>query len=161
MPARYPVPETGAIREILADLLGREVTVTEGSPLQLERDTPAVVADYETDAGALAVLVVSDLRLSNALGAALTMVPPSVVEEAVKKWQIDDENIENLREVVNIMTRLFNCDDTPHLKFTTVHRLPGELPEPTRALLEAPSARRALDVGVEEYGTGKLVVLCG
>jgi hypothetical protein len=160
VPANHPIPSASGVRAILADLLGREVSVTPGSPLALERDTPAIVADYESDEGPLGVVVLSDLQLSNSLGAALTMVPPSAVAEAVKKWQIDDANVENLREVVNIMTRLFNCDDTPHLRFRTVHRLPGDdLPEETRAVVDEPRARRDLDVFVEEYGTGKLAIL--
>ena len=154
------MPSVEGIRAILGDLLGRGVTATLGEPLPLERDTPAIVADYETDDGTLAVVVLSDLRLSNSLGAALTMVPASAVEEAITRWQIDDANVENLREVVNIMTRLFNCDDTPHLKFRDVHRLPGDLPEETRAVLDEPLARRNLDIVVEEYGPGKLAVLC-
>ena len=159
MPCNYPMPSADRIREILADLLGREVSVGAGQPITLERDTPGVVADYETDDGSLAVVVLADLRLSNSLGAALTMVPPAAVEEAVKKWQIDEANVENLREVANIMTRLFNCDDTPHLKFRGVHQLPGELPVETRAVLDEPLARRNLDVVVEEYTPGQLAIL--
>ena len=159
MPTNYPVPSGDNLRAILADLLGRGVTVGKGDPIALERDTPAVIADFVSDDGPLAVLCLADLRLANSLGAALTMVPPSAVEEAVKKWQIDDTCIENFQEVANIMTRLFNSDDTPHLRFRQVHKLPADLPEETAELLREPLARRNLDVNVEDYGAGKLAVI--
>ena len=159
MPCNYAFPKAEAIRQIISDLLGREVTVTKGAAPTLERDTPAVVSDYVDDNGAIAAICITDLRLSNALGAALTMVPPSTVEAAVAKWQIEETNLENLSEIVNIMARLFNHDDCVHLRWRHAHPLPGELPEAATALLQAPLARRDYDVVVEEYGAGSLSVL--
>lgn len=161
MPTNYPVPSPDSIRVILADLLGRTLTVSKGDPIALERDTPAVIADFVSDDGPLAVMCLADLRLANSLGAALTMVPPSAVDEAVKKWQIDETCIENFQEVANIMTRLFNSDDTPHLRFRQVHKLPVDLPDEASGLLKQPLARRNLDVNVEDYGSGKLAVIVG
>ena len=96
MPCTHAFPKAEAIRQIIADLLGREVIVIKGIAAVLERDTPAVVSDYVDDSGRIAALCITDLRLSNALGAALTMVPPSTVEAAVAKWQIEETNMENL-----------------------------------------------------------------
>ena len=159
MPTNYPFPRPESIRQISGDLLGREVTVVKSELMPLERDTPAVIADYTCDTGAVAALCVTDLRLSNALGAALTMVNPATVEAAVTKWKIEEANLENLNEIVNIMARLFNSDDCDHLRWTTSHTLPGELPPEVTTLLREPLARRDYDVTVEEYGTGKLAIL--
>ena len=161
MPCNYAFPKAEAIRQIVADLLGREITITKGMPAVLERDTPAVVSDYVNDEGSIAAVCITDLRLSNALGAALTMVPPSAVEAAVAKWQIEEANLENLNEIVNIMARLFNHDDCTHLRWQNAHTLPGEIPEATSALMKAPLARRDYDVVVEEYGAGSLAILVG
>lgn len=159
MPTNFPFPKPESIRQIVSDLLGREVTIVRGDPLVLERDTPAVVSDYVADDGRIAALCLTDLRLSNALGAALTMVPPQQVDEIVKKWVVDEQNLENLAEIVNIMARLFNSDDCEHLKWNTTHTLPGNLPEGTAELMKAPLARRDYDVTLDEYGSGKLSVL--
>jgi hypothetical protein len=159
VPTNYPFPRADTIKQIIGDLLGREITVVPGDTLVLERDTPAVVSDYIADSGEIAVVCLTDLRLSNALGAALTMVPPSQVDDVVKKWVIDEMNLENLAEIVNIMARLFNSDDCMHLKWHKAHTLPGELPEDTAEFMKAPLARRDFDVTVEEYGAGKLALL--
>ena len=161
MPCNYAFPKPEAISQIISDLLGRDVTVTKGSTLVLERDTPAVVSDYVNDKGEIAAICITDLRLSNALGAALTMVPPSAVETAVQKWQIEEANLENLAEIVNIMARLFNHDDCTHLRWMKTHAVPSKLPDETAELLNKPHARRDYDVAVEEYGTGTLAVLVG
>lgn len=159
MPTHYPFPRAESIKQIIGDLLGREVTVVRGDTLALERDTPAVISDYTTDDGSVAAICITDLRLSNALGAALTMVSPDAVEAAVKKWKIDEQNLENLAEIVNIMARLFNHDDCDHLRWSQTHTLPGELPAEITTLMREPLARRDFDVIVEEYGAGKLSVL--
>lgn len=161
MPTNYPFPKPESIRQIISDLLGREITVVAGDTLTLERDTPAVVSDYVADDGAIAAICMTDLRLSNALGAALTMVPPAQVDDVVKKWVIDEMNLENLAEIVNIMARLFNSDDCMHMKWNKAHTLPGQLPDETAELMKSPLARRDFDVTVDEYGSGKLVVLVG
>lgn len=158
MATHYPVPRPDAVQEILGDLLGRTVKVTPAEPLVLERDTPAVVADYHSDAGPLAVVCITDLRLSNMLGAALTMVPASTVEDAVKKWQIEETNLENLAEVVNIMARLFNSDDTPHLRWKAVNKLPGSLESTLSELVKSPLGRRDYEVEIDEYGTGRMAI---
>jgi hypothetical protein len=159
MPANYPMPQPDRVSEVLADLMGRSVTVARTRAVELGGDRPAAVADYHADSGTVGVLCVADIRLANALGAALTMVTPEAVEDAVASKAIDESTIENFREVVNVMTSLFNSSDTPHVKFNDVHRLPSTLPEPAARLLEAPRGRRDFDVTVDEYGTGTLSVL--
>ncbi len=161
MPTNFPFPKPDEIRRIITDLLGREVTVVSGDEQVPERDTPAVVADYIADDGTIAAICMTDLRLSNALGAALTMVPPAQVDDMVKKLVIDEQNLENLSEIVNVMASLFNSSDCEHLKWNAAHTLPGELPAETSTLLKTPRARRDYDVTLDEYGSGKLSVLVG
>ena len=161
VPTNHPFPKADSIRRVIADLLGREVTVTPGDALVLERATPAVVSDYVTADGRIAAMCITDLRLSNALGAALTMVSVRHVDDAVKQRVVDHQNLDNLAEIVNIMARLFNSADCALLEWNRAHALPGDVPDATTALLKAPRARRDYDVTLEEYGSGKLAILVG
>jgi len=163
MPTNFPMPAQDRVRDVLADLMGRTVTVARTAPVPVEIDGPGPVAlaDYAADGGEIGVLCVADLRLTNALGAALTMVAPAAVDEAVERLRIDDPTIDNFREVVSVLTSLFNTSDTPHVKFREVHRLPSELPADTVHLLESPRGRRDFDVSVEDYGTGRLSLFIG
>jgi len=159
MPANFPMPAPERVSEVLADLMGRGVTVARTRTVEIGGGRPAALANYQIDAGDVGVVCVADIRLANALGAALTMVSPEAVEDAVASKTIDESTIENFREVVNVMTSLFNSGDTPHVKFHEVHCLPAELPAETATLLESPRGRRDFDVTVDEYGTGTLSVL--
>jgi hypothetical protein len=161
MPANYPVPAHERLRDVLTDLMGRAVAVDRVRPVDLGGGRPAALADYATDVGAIGVVCVADVRLTNALGAALTMVSPSIVEDAIAAMSIDQPTVDNFREVVNVLTTLFNSQDTPHVKFRNVHCLPTQLPAETAKLLESARARRDFDVHVEDYGTGTLSVLVG
>lgn len=160
MACNHPFPKPALIQQIIKDLLGREVSVVKGAPQVIERDTPVAIADYVADGGLVGAVVITDLHLSNALGAALTMVPMAAVETAVQKWQLDETNMENLSEIVNIMARVFNHDDFEHMRWSKTHPQPGPIPDETAALIKNPLARGDYDVTIEEYGTGKLAVLC-
>ena len=161
MPANFPIPADDRVRDVLGDLMGRSVSVTRVPGLELDLGRPAAIADYELDTGKVGVLCVADIRLANALGAALTMVAPGAVDDAIANLTLEDSTIDNLREVVNVMTSLFNTNDTPHVKFRDVRRLPSQLPAETAQLLGSPRARRDFDITVESYGTGTLSVLVG
>jgi hypothetical protein len=161
MPTNFPLPAQERVREVLTDLMGRAVTVARTAAVDLEGARPGACADYEAAPGAIGVICVADLRLTNALGAALTMVAPAVVEDAVSKQTIDAPTIDNFREVVNVLTTLFNTPDTAHVKFRDVHTLPSQLPGDTALLLHTPRARRDFEVEVEDYGSGLLTVLVG
>jgi hypothetical protein len=161
MPTNFPMPAPERVSEVLADLMGRGVTVARTRAVDLGGGRPAALADYQLDSGSVGVVCVADVRLTNALGAALTMVAPNVVEDAVASQTIDQPTIDNFREVVNVMTSLFNSSNTPHVKFRDVHTLPSQLPAETAMLLDGPKGRRDFDVTVDEYGTGTLSVLLG
>jgi hypothetical protein len=159
MPANHPFPHASGLQRVLSDVLGRNVTVVPGDSMVIEAQTPAVVADYAGDDGSIEAMCVTDLRLSNALGAALTMVPASSVDEAVRNETIDESNLQNLTEIVKVLSQVFNHDDCAALRWSDAHKLPGELPAGASALMNSPKARRDYDVTVEEYGAGKLAVI--
>ena len=125
MPTNFPMPSADHFREVLGDLTGRGVSLARAGKAELGQ--AGALAEYRDEAGALGVVCVADLRLTNALGAALTMVSPALVEDAIAKQTIDQPTIDNFREVVNVMTNLFNTDHTPHLKFRDLHTVQSSL----------------------------------
>jgi hypothetical protein len=161
MPCHHPFPKSDAVQQVLSDLLGREITITTATTQELGEATTAVVSDFLDGDGVASAVCITDLRLSNALGAALTMVPASAVEAAVQKDEIDSANLENLTEVVNVMARLFNHDDCAPLRWKNAIAVPGELAADVSALIANPAARRDFHVEVEEYGAGTLSILVG
>jgi hypothetical protein len=160
MAAGYPLPLGEDVQTLLADLLGRAVDVDDGRDfVGPDGAGAAVIADYVTDEGRVAALVVLDPGLAARSGAALLMVPAAVADESVAAGELAPTLLENVHEIVNIMARLLNGERSPHVRLRTLRALPGDLPHDAAALLAAPEARRAFDVVIEGYGPGRLELL--
>ncbi|NLA35444.1 MAG: hypothetical protein GX868_07120 [Actinobacteria bacterium] len=136
-------PTPDAVRTLLAGLLGRQVTV---SDLAASECAGALAGRYVTSAdGEVAAGFVCDLGAAAYLGAALTLVPRTQAEECIANGQISDTLGENLTEVLNIASRLFNDAGWQHLRLVDVVDAVGA--EPWRAV-------GTFSVEVEGYGAG-------
>jgi hypothetical protein len=64
----------------------------------------------------------------------------------------------NLREVMNICTRLLLKENTPHVRLVQLAEA-GELPPAAAAILTGARGRVDFEVGLGKYGAGVLAVL--
>ena len=152
------LPGAAQVTELLDGLLDRGVTaVEEARPVLPGRDV-RVVASYVDDAQQVRAVVLLDLSLGTGLGAALALVPPPRVEDAVAAGEVPDDLAENTREVLNIAASLFNCGDV-HLKLADVAVAPTPVAEPTVDFLRVPRRRADLRVTVPGYVEGVLVLV--
>lgn len=174
--ARIPLPIQEAVRDFLADLLGRGVAVDKCAPIPLALDSttdgdgaevddapeppgPQTLAVFSTDEGVPVAAAVCDLSLGAATGAALAMVPAVMLEEVARTGEMPDNLAENLHEVLNIFSSLLNSASTPHLVMAETLALPTELPREVSAVLTEPERRRDFVVAIDGYGEGRLTVL--
>lgn len=155
--AALPAPKH--VRDLLADLLGREVTVGTGTPVASTKARPAAIAVFVDDRTRTLAVALLDLPLCRAAGGALGLLPVAGVNEMVASRELSETLLENLYEVVNILSALFNVPGAPHAK---LHKLysPGEpLPNDIRAYASALGFRLDLDVAVAGYGNGRLSIV--
>lgn len=157
MAARFPVPIQEDIRDLLVDLLGRGAAVDKVKGGSMPE--PALVAEFVTDDEEVGALCTVDVEFTLRCGAALSMVPMTVVEEAMRRGELPDHLVENVQEVVNIMAKLLNSPKTPHLRLRVVHQLPAEMPEAVLRLLTSPEFRRDFAIAIEGYGNGRMALL--
>ena len=157
MAARFPVPIQDDVRDLLVDLLGRGASVdkVKGNPLL----DPALIAEFVTDEDEVGALCTVDAEFALRCGAALAMVPTTVVEEAIKKGELPAELVENVQEIANIMAQLLNGPRTPHLRLKALHQPPDDVPGKVTAVLDAPEFRRDFSIDIEGYGIGRLSLL--
>jgi hypothetical protein len=161
VPTHYPVPKSKAVEDVLGAMVGTEVKVAIEKDLAFDEDAPAILAEFVSDQDTVGALCLVDHCAAISLGGALVGIPPESVQEAIDGYKLDDEAIENVREVVNVMAQLFNSDFTPHVRFREVHRQPGKLPEAASALRRKPLAARHFKVSIESYATGTVSLLLG
>jgi hypothetical protein len=157
--ATTPLPHTKSVRDMLLDMLGRDVQVGQSDPWAPTPRDLGAVAVYVDDRTQMRALVTCNLRLAAGLGASIALIPPETADACVEDRRLTDGMGENLGEVFNILTALFNVPERPHLKMYAVH-LPGELPAAdVSASLRAFGKRSDLEVTVAGYGTGKLSIV--
>ncbi len=151
------LPSSKDVGTLLSQLLGRTVKV-DWSTTAVPLKAPCVVGVYVTDEGATAALSVFDVALACHLGAALSLMPAAVANESVRKGVLVDTLADNLHEVANVMASLFNHDGAAHIKLREVIAAPKVVPPMLPATMGHAVARLDLNLGVQGYGAGTLVL---
>lgn len=153
------LPPLKAVRDLLADLLGREVAVEPGIPLEPQAHGTAAYAVYVDERLQVVALVVIDLPLAASVGAAIGLIPAPRAEEAVEGGQLGPDLRENLYEVCNIMAALFNVRGAPHLKLYEMWAPREAPPTNVTGLAAKTSPREDVAVDVSGYGAGTMSIV--
>ena len=155
-----PLPSAKETREVLAGLLGREVSVLTGGPM-VDPAGPggAVVAEYISDQMKLAAIIVMDVAMAARAGAAIALMPSGTSEAAVADGELTDVLLENAGEILNVLASLFNAEGAPHLRLNAVHAPNDALPGDVAPWVMAYVPRLDIECDVTGYGPGNLSVL--
>jgi hypothetical protein len=153
--ARMPIPIQEAVRDLVADLIGRPVAVDKVSDRIADEDM-GVIGVYRDDAGGLQAVVPFDRALATVLGGGLVMVPEVVVKEHLKKGELPENLVENAWEVLNIMSSLLNREGVEHVALAERPEAWDQLGDDVKALIESPVRQRWFMMTVPGYGTGQL-----
>lgn len=143
-------PSPADVAQLLEDLFGRDVEVTEVTATPTISHTGVVVFDDD----APAYLCSGDIEAVANLGGALSLVPPAGVADMVAETCVSAMVEENFYEVLNIGSSLFNLAGSDHVRLATMHPA-GDVPAPAAELLTGSSW--VLAVTPRGYATGHLV----
>ncbi|HWJ66567.1 MAG TPA: hypothetical protein VNT31_07815 [Nocardioides sp.] len=153
------LPQPKQVRDLLADLLGKEVTLEPATPFAPGPDTPASVAVYVDDQLHIRALIACDLALSAHAGAAIGLVPVAGAEAAIEDGKLTDTLAENLYEVLNIAASMFNVVGAEHLKLHALHPAGPPLDPQVRIQTLTLGRREDLTLEIAGYGAGALSVV--
>jgi hypothetical protein len=157
MTTAYPLPDVRKIAQILGTLFDGLVVKPGGAFDQ----TPAGggwFGVFVADNGDPVALCGADGNLAASFGAAFSMLPVAAAKDAAKSRALTDVMKENVREIMNICTRLMMNDTSPHLKLVQIYAA-NSLPAPAAALLSAPRGRREFQLRLPKYGEGVLTLI--
>ena len=157
MTTAYPLPDASKITHLLG-LLFDGLDVKPGGVFDQSVAGGAWFGVFVKDSGEPVALCGADVNLAASFGAALSMLPVASVKESAKSRELSAVMCENLREIMNICTRLVLDGTTPHLKLDQIYPTKS-LPSAAGALLAAPKGRREFQVQVPKYGGGGLTIL--
>jgi hypothetical protein len=151
-------PSVAHVKTIIARLLGDGVVVTTAS--RRPRGANHVVAEYVDQSGMVQRVLVCDLSFANKIGAALTMIPPALAEDATASGKIPNNIRDNLHEVLNICVNLFS--ETVHERLVLYSVKLSSEPEDhaTNQLFDGrPTKHAAFKIDVPNYGTGQIELI--
>ncbi len=156
MSSEFLVPAPERIGFLLEQLLGRKIVTK-----QLKAWTPGPQAKsylglYRQESGDLAAVVALDLSLASNAAAALVLVPPGAVSDCIRAGQLSANLLENLGEVLNVCTRLFNSPGQPHVKLVSILQCPPDPPADALKLVAHPASQLHIEMSIAGYGGGKL-----
>lgn len=157
MPVHLPQPKQ--IKDLLTELLGRDVTLSPTTPYAPRTSEPVTIATYVDDHLNIVALVACDLAFSARAGAAIGLVPPAGAEAAIEDGKLTDTLADNLYEVLNIGASVFNVPGADHVRLYDVHPA-GPPPDPNLRIRTLTLGRREdLAVEIAGYGSGLLSVV--
>ena len=157
MPTAYPLPDAPKIVDLLG-LLFDGLDVKAGGTFDQTPAGGAWFGVFIADSGTPAALCGADANLAATFGAAFSMLPVGACKEAAKARELTGVMIDNVREIMNICSRLVMDATSPHLRLDQVYPAKS-LPAPATALLGAPNGRREFQVQLPKYGGGVLTFL--
>jgi hypothetical protein len=149
------LPAPKDVRDMLAGLVGRNVTVSPGAPVTPSPDRPVAVAVYVAPDMSVNALCLMDLGASAYTAGGLALLPPGGCQDSVEEGELSGLQVEALHEVVNVVSALFNVAGAPHSK---LHKLyaPGEEVAGDLVGMLAGFNRLDLDIEIQGYGKGSL-----
>lgn len=157
MSTALPLPDAAKTAQLLG-LLFDGLEVKPGGAFNQTPDGGSWFGVFVLDNGEPAVLCGADANLAAGFGAALSMLPPNAAREAAKSHELTDIMVDNMREVMNICTRLVMDGASPHLRLEELYPRKS-LPPPAAALLAASQRRIEFQVQLPKYGGGAFALL--
>jgi len=157
MTTLYPLPDAAKIMKLLG-LLFDGLDVKPGGKFDQTPTGGAWIGVFIADDGVSVSLCGADANLAASFGAALSMLPVGVAKDAAKSHQLTDVMIDNMREIMNICTRLVMDAGSPHLRLEQIYPVKS-LAASAAALLAAPKERREFQIQLPKYGGGVMTVL--
>lgn len=149
------LPKPLDVAAVLKGILNKDVIAKEAKVAT--PSGPKTYIGYYDDGGQGCEGVwVADLPLAAAMGAALSLIPAGVAQEAVKAGELTHDILDNAREVANIMANSFQIK---RVRLAGFGRGDAPLPDDVRALIAAPAQRLVVSVEIKGYVGGTMVLL--
>ena len=150
----FSIPSKAELKDMLG-MLFTNLDVQDCDPIALDTDDLSFGL-YLDDDDKPVTLVVCDLPFSAYMGSSMTMLPPPVAADVIKSGKLEDMMVGNIKEVMNIVSRLFMLRGGGHLRFATLHAVTDGLPDSVSGLLGNIDQQAFFDVEVPRYGAGKV-----
>ena len=154
MSTDYILPKSKDLLNSFGMLYGNNLDVTESSAKPLsENKVYGLFVDPE---GKPVAATMCDAPFAAFAGSALMMLPPGGAEDAAESGDLTPAMEENVHELINICSRMFMGDNTPHLKLEKMYTDESQLPEDARAMIDTAPESNGFGIDFPRYGSGNI-----
>ena len=150
------LPTADAITKLISSLVGKNVTVKAG-PVLKQPPRGGVVAVCVDDAKNVVAVIVTDVQLAAATGAALAMIPPAAAQDAARTGSLPPNIADNCHEVANVMCSLLTASGGRGVRLGDFDT--SGVPASAEPVLGGAGARLDLEVEIRGYGKGQLAII--
>ena len=157
--AASTLPDLQSIKNVLIDLIGKDVQIKDGPQSRIPPTTPFILALYKSPATKTAVAAICDLAFATYGGAALSLIPKGAAEESLRSGKLSDVLAENFHEILNVLTTTLNHAGTEHYALGQVILPPEKITVSIAKGLANPRERRNAEISIEKYGAGQLILV--
>lgn len=126
----------------------------EESGVKVEEDPNAIYGTYIDDSDVPVSLVAVDRDFAAYLGSALTLVPLETAKASADSGEFSELMVGNVREVMNILSRILMEGSSPHLRFAEYRKSAAELTGDEQAVVQNIAARLDMKIEIPSYGAG-------
>jgi hypothetical protein len=149
------LPDRKDIKDLFEGLLGRDIAVTDGQPVDIGIPKP-VIASYVDDSERLRAVAVMSFGLAARSGAALALVPRGAAEAAEEDRLLPDNLFDNASEICNVLAAPFGDAMGTHLRLSSSYAPSSPVPAHLLGVASQLAAREDVDLEITGYGTGTL-----
>lgn len=155
----HALPTADQVNKIVVSLFGED-TLVKKAAAPIDTKGSLVVAKYADSESSVHRLVVCDVAFANNAGAALTMMSPGIVADAIKAKEVPENIFDNfLLSDEHLLVNLFSDTARGRLVLNAVDLPSTTTDEATATALKTPVERADFEITVPRYGTGRLTLL--
>lgn len=154
---RSPLPSRLAVRELVGDLIGRDLEIGDAEPIA--NDPTNVIAVYTTDGNIPTAVSVTTLAGACWIGSALGMLPKGGAEDAIKEGVLPEMMGDCCYEVLNVLSAVFNVPEAPHVRLFAMYRPGDDIPNDVMAMTQILGSRLDISMDIAGYGVAPLSVV--
>ncbi len=144
------MPRAEDVKNTFVTLFGDGVEVADHDG---EADSTHLAVFIDDDDAPVTAIAV-DLPFTAYLGAALTMIPKGGADDAIAEGEVSEMMVANVQEIMNICSRWFMDNSTPHLRLDSVYPV-KTVPESAMDLYDG-GDQVSFTVHIPEYGAGTI-----
>ena len=144
--------EQRIVKRTLDLLLGKDVEVKDGSPLEPSDDI--VVGSYTDGDGNTNGVIMMDISFACYSAAALSMLPADIAQDCIKSGSVDEPIRSNLHEVLNVGVGFFSDGSTPDMRLDNMYMSGDEIPDNVKDVISNAFFDLSIEVDIPGYGSG-------